>query len=157
MVTRSPGDCSRTRRTCAGETTPPPVNTWRSPRSASGRWSATRWNRPAVSQAWVTPAARRNRARLSGVGSAGGWTTTVVPLASGTSSSRVEASKASGDSRSIDAPGRSADTSASARRSAPAGRSTSANRSASSTRRSTARCGTTTPLGTPVVPEVKET
>src|SRR6478736_9175372 len=108
------------------------------PANASGRWSATRWNRPEVSQAWVTFEEPRNLARPSGVGSPGGYTTTVVPFTNGTNSSNVDASKASGDRRSIREPARSA------------------NSDPSSANRSTARCGTTTPLGTPVVPEVNE-
>ena len=126
-----------TARTASGLSTSPPARTTGTaaiaPISASASW----WNSPAVSQATVTPAVRSSDATSGSPSGPGGAITIVAPVSSAPQISRVDASNATGARWSSRSPGP---------REANVGSLMS---------RMTARCGTATPFGTPVEPEVK--
>ncbi len=129
-----PGQAARTRSTAAAGTTSPPVSTSRRPCRHSGDSSATTRNVPAVRCTALTPAA--TAARMSWASTApGAATTTRPPEASGTQISNREASKACGACMSTASRGPT-------------------DQPRSPTRPATLPCGTATPLGTPVEPEV---
>ncbi len=96
-TTRVSGQRSVTRRIAAADPASPPVHTSRTPDSGSPGSSASRLNRAVVRNTAVTPPrvswARRKPRSVSPRGA----TTTSPPASSGTHSSYVEASKASGE------------------------------------------------------------
>ena len=132
-----PRRVASTARTVSGLSTSPPARTTGTAAIAPISVSASWWNSPAVSQATVTPPVRSSDAISGSPSGPGGAITTVAPVSSAPQISSVAASKAAGARWSSRWPG-------------PRGAKAGALMS-----RTTARCGTATPFGAPVEPEVK--
>ncbi len=135
---RTPPAASRSFTRPTGSTSPPASNCF-TPASASGCLACICSNSAAVSHNDVMPASPSVRPSSSSEGVPAGYTTSFAPCSSAPHTSNVEASKEMGASCSHTSSG------------------PKCAKSVLSTNRDTARCGTPTPFGRPVLPDVNIT
>ncbi len=131
-------EASRSRTRPTGSTSPPASNCF-TPARASGCLACICSNSAAVSHNDVMPALPNVRPRSSSEGVPAGYTTSFAPCSSAPHTSSVDASKEMGANCSHTSSG------------------PKCAKSVPSTNRDTARCGTPTPFGRPVLPDVNIT
>lgn len=140
LTSRAGGEPASNRRTTDRSSCSPPTRTVPTLRSAAGRSRAIRWNNEVVRNSTSTDRSSRCVVHSSrGRSVTAGRGTTQPPAASAPQTSKVLASNAGFEVWATRSPGATVQN------------------SGSTTSRPTARCGTTTPFGSPVEPDVNMT